>query len=68
MEKPTFIKACLSGVRVIMSIIRVPMVELLCQTVMRSPLVLNYLLSGVRGRLRPCLVVAGIKCRRFLRT
>jgi hypothetical protein len=34
MKKPTFTRACLSDVRVIMVIIRVPLVELLCQAVM----------------------------------
>jgi hypothetical protein len=35
MEKLVFTKACVSDVRVIMAIIRAPLVELLCQTVMR---------------------------------
>jgi hypothetical protein len=33
MEKLTFTRACLSNVRVIMAIMRVPLVELLCQAV-----------------------------------
>jgi hypothetical protein len=49
MKKPTFTRACLSDVRVIMVIIRVPLVELLCQAVMEWIPVLEYLLSGVRG-------------------
>jgi hypothetical protein len=34
MEKLTFTRACLSNVRVIMVIMHVPLVGLLCQTVM----------------------------------
>jgi hypothetical protein len=33
MEKPAFTRACLSDVRVIMTIMRVPVVEQLCQAV-----------------------------------
>jgi hypothetical protein len=49
MEKLTFTRACLSDVSVIMVIIRVTMVELLCQTVMGWIPALDYLLSGVHG-------------------
>jgi hypothetical protein len=65
MKKPTYTKANLSDVRVIM--------EKLCGRVAMScgdkwiP-VLTYLISGVRGHLWPCHVIPGIKCRRFLRT
>jgi hypothetical protein len=49
MEKLTFTKACLSDVNVIMVIMRVPLVELLCQVAMGWITALEYLLSGVRG-------------------
>jgi hypothetical protein len=67
MGKPAFTRASLSNVRVIMAIIRVPVVELLCQAVMRRIPVLKYLLSGARGRPWPYSVVPGIKCCRFQR-
>jgi hypothetical protein len=34
MEKLTFTRACLSDVRAIMTIMHIPLVELLCQTAM----------------------------------
>jgi hypothetical protein len=68
MEKPTFTRVNLSNVRVIVSIMRVSMVELLCQEVMGYISVLKYLLSGVRGRLWPCPIVPSINCRYFLRS
>jgi hypothetical protein len=68
MEKPTFTRASLSGVRVIVVIMRIPLVELLCQAAMGHILVLKYLLSGACGRLWSCLIVPSIKCRRFSRT
>jgi hypothetical protein len=46
MEKPAFSRACLSGVRVIMVIMHIPVVELLCKAVMGRPPVLKYLLLG----------------------
>jgi hypothetical protein len=49
MEKPTFTRACLSDARVIMVIMRVPLVDLLCQAVMGQILALEYLLSGASG-------------------
>jgi hypothetical protein len=51
-----------------MAIMRVSMVELLCQTVMGWILALEYLLSGMRGRLWPRPVILGIKCHRFPRS
>jgi hypothetical protein len=49
MEKLTFTKACLSDVSVIMTIMRVPLVKLLCQVVMGCISSIEYLLPGVRG-------------------
>jgi hypothetical protein len=49
MEKLAFTRACLSGVRVIMMIMHVPLVELLCQAVMGWISALEYLLPGARG-------------------
>jgi hypothetical protein len=51
MEKPTFTRANLSNVRVIMMIMRVSLDELLCQGVTGHILVLKYLLSGACGSL-----------------
>jgi hypothetical protein len=48
LEKPAFTKACLFDVRVNM-FMRVPLVKLLCQTVMRWIPALKYLQPGVRG-------------------
>jgi hypothetical protein len=41
-EKPTFSRVCLFNVRVIMVIMRVPMVERLCQAVMGRIPALKY--------------------------
>jgi hypothetical protein len=49
MEKLAFTGTCLSIIRVIMVIMRVSLVELLCQAVMGRILALKYLLSGMRG-------------------
>jgi hypothetical protein len=49
MEKPAFTRASLSGVRVIMTIMCVPVVVLLCQAATGHLPVLKYLLSGARG-------------------
>jgi hypothetical protein len=49
-----------------MVIMRVPLVELLYQMVMRQIPALEHLLPGARGCLWPCLVMPGIKCHRFL--
>jgi hypothetical protein len=68
MEKPTFTKVSLSDVRVIMAIMRVHVVELLCQTAMGWIPVLKYFLLGACGRLWPCSIMPRIKCRRFLRS
>jgi hypothetical protein len=57
MENPTFTGTSLSDVRVIMAIMSVPLVLLLCQTVMGWVSVLECLFLGTRGyqRLRPIL-------------
>jgi hypothetical protein len=68
MENPAFTGAILSNVRVIMTIMRVLMKELLCQAVMGQIPVLEWLLSGVRGCLQLCLVLCGIKWHRYSRT
>jgi hypothetical protein len=49
MEKLTFTRACLSNVRVIMAIMRVPLVELLCQVVMGWISGLEYVPLGACG-------------------
>jgi hypothetical protein len=51
MEKLAFARACLSNIRVIMVITRVPLVELLCQAAMGWIPALEYLLPGTCG---PC--------------
>jgi hypothetical protein len=48
MEKVVFTRACLSSVRVIM-IMRIPLVELLCQMIMGWIPALEYLLPGTVG-------------------
>jgi hypothetical protein len=68
MEKPTFPKANLSDVRAIMAIMRVPVVELLCQAAMGNISILKYLLSDVHGCLWPCPIMPIIKYCRFPRT
>jgi hypothetical protein len=50
-----------------MSIIHVPLLELLCQTMMGLIPALERLLPDTRGRLWPRLIVLGIKCRCFPR-
>jgi hypothetical protein len=49
MEKLAFTRVCLSGVRVIMAITCVPLVELLCQEAIIWIPTLEYLLPGARG-------------------
>jgi hypothetical protein len=49
MEKPTFFRESLSDERVIMTLMCVPVEELLYQPVMRRIPVLKYLLSGAHG-------------------
>jgi hypothetical protein len=61
MEKPAFSRASLSGVRVIMVIVCVPVVELLCHTVVGQIPLLKYLLSSMRGRLWLCPITPSIK-------
>jgi hypothetical protein len=68
MEKPTFTRTKLSGVRAIMTIMRVPVGELICQTVIGRIPVLKCPLPDVRGCLWLYPVIAGIKYCRFLRT
>jgi hypothetical protein len=54
-------------VRAIMALMRVSLVELLCQMVMGWLPTLEYMLSGMRGLLRPRPVVPGAKCHDFPR-
>jgi hypothetical protein len=61
MENPNLIEASLSNVSVSMSIMRVLVVELLCQVVMGQIPVLECLLLGTRGRMLLCLVLPSIK-------
>jgi hypothetical protein len=61
MKMPAFTTVCLSGVKVIMMIMHVPVVELLYQTVIGRLLVLKYMLSGGCGCMLSCLVMPGIK-------
>jgi hypothetical protein len=49
MENPTFTRATIFDVRVIMEIMRVLVVELLCQAVMGRVIVLECLLLGTHG-------------------
>jgi hypothetical protein len=49
MEKLAFTRACLSDVRVIMVIMRVPLVKLLCQAAMGWIPALDFLLPGAHG-------------------
>jgi hypothetical protein len=49
MEKLAFTRACLSDVSVIMVMMCVPLVKLLCHTMMRWIPTLEYLLPGVHG-------------------
>jgi hypothetical protein len=49
MERLTFTRACLSDISVIMTIMHVPLVELLCQATMGWIHALEYLLLGTRG-------------------
>jgi hypothetical protein len=48
MEKLAFTRACLSNISVIMVIMHVPLVELLCQTIIGWIPALEYLLPGTR--------------------
>jgi hypothetical protein len=68
MEKPASTRMNLSGVRVIMTIMCVPVGEVLHQAMMGWIPVLECLSSDARGLLWLCHVVLGIKCRRFWRT
>jgi hypothetical protein len=58
----------LIDVRVVMMIIRVLVMELLCQAVTGQIAALEYLLLGTRGHKWPCLVLSGIKWPCYLRT
>jgi hypothetical protein len=49
MEKLAFTRTCLSSVRVIMSIMHVPLVKLLCQAATGRIAALEYLLPGAHG-------------------
>jgi hypothetical protein len=57
MKKSAFTRVNLSDVRAIMAIMCVPVMELLCQAVMRWVPVLEYLLLDVCGCLWPCPVM-----------
>jgi hypothetical protein len=61
MEKPTFTRANLSNIRVIMPIMHVPMVEFRCQAATGWIPILKYLLSGTSGHPWPCPIVPSIK-------
>jgi hypothetical protein len=65
MENPTFPRASLSNVRVIMEIMRILVEEFLSQTVTGRSLVLECLLLGVRGHLWLRLVLPDIKWHRY---
>jgi hypothetical protein len=56
MEKPAFTRVNLPNVRVIMTIMRVPVVERLCHAVMGRISTLKCLLLGKCGCLRPCRI------------
>jgi hypothetical protein len=49
MKKLVFTMPCLSDVRVIMAIMRVPLIELLCQAVIGCIPTFEYLLPGACG-------------------
>jgi hypothetical protein len=68
MEKPTFTRANLSDVRMIIAIMRVLMVDLLCQAVTGRIPTLECMLLGARGCLWVRPIMAGIKCHCFSRT
>jgi hypothetical protein len=61
MENPTLIRASLSDVKVIMTIMHVLVVKLLCQTAAERIPALECLLPGACGPLWPCLILSGIK-------
>jgi hypothetical protein len=61
MEKPTFTMVNLSDVKVIISIMHVPVEELVCQVVIGWILVLECLLLGEFGCLWLCPIMPGIK-------
>jgi hypothetical protein len=67
MGKPAFTRACLSGVRDIMAIMHVPLVESLCQTAMVWVPEHEFMLSSVRGLQRPCPIVMRTECYHFPR-
>jgi hypothetical protein len=61
MKKLAFTKENISDFRVIMTIMRVPVEELLCWAATGWIPVLKYLMSGARWHLGSCHVVPGIK-------
>jgi hypothetical protein len=67
MEKTTFARTNLFGVRVIMVIMHVPVGELLCQAVTGWIPVLKCPLAGACGLLWLCPIMPDIKCHRFPR-
>jgi hypothetical protein len=66
-EKLAFTRVCLSCVRLTMTIMCVPLVELLCKAAMGQFQALDYMLSGARGLLWPRPILRGNKCYRFPR-
>jgi hypothetical protein len=67
MEYIIFIMVCLSYVRVIITFMRVSLVELLHQAVMGRVPPLEYMISGARGLLQPRPIVSGAPSQRFMR-
>jgi hypothetical protein len=61
MEKPAFTRANLSDIRVIMTIMRVPVKELLCQAVTGQIPLLKCLWSSMRRSLWSHPIVLNIK-------
>jgi hypothetical protein len=61
MGTPTSVRGgVLPDAKAIMSIMRVPMVERLCEVVMGWILALECMWPGTRGCLRPCTIVLDI--------
>jgi hypothetical protein len=64
MEYIVFTRTCLSFVRVVMVFMSVPLVELLCQTVLVQISALKCRLSSAHGILRPRPISLSNKCYR----
>jgi hypothetical protein len=56
-KKPTFTRACLFSVRVVVEIMHVPLVDYLCQAQMEWIPALKCLLPRARGCLQSCLII-----------